>query len=307
MLTSRSREVLRTVDTVIVDEIHTMAGTKRGAHLALSSERLELLTDKPPQRIGLSATQRPLEEVARYLGGDRSVRIADAGAMKELDLKVIVPVEDLARPDLEVNYQAAGQVAGTGYEGGRSIWPAVYPELLELVRSHRSTLIFVNNRRLAERIAARLNELAGEELLRAHHGSVSREQRQEIEERAEGGPLPGWSAPARWSWASTWARSTWSCRWNRRSRSRGGCSAVGRAGHQVAAPSTGRIFPKFRGDLLECAVLTERMHKGAIERRGAEEPARRAGPADRRDVRGRRPGGGPTSSASCGGRTTSRR
>jgi ATP-dependent helicase Lhr and Lhr-like helicase len=266
MLTSRSREVLRTVDTVIVDEIHTMAGTKRGAHLALSLERLELLTATPPQRIGLSATQRPLDVVAKYLGGDRKVRIADAGAMKELDLQVIVPVDDLARPDLEVNYLPAGQVTGTGYEGGRSIWPAVYPQLLALVRAHHSTLIFVNNRRLAERIAGRLNELAGEELLRAHHGSVSREQRQEIEERLKAGLLPGLVCTSSLELGIDMGAVDLVVQVESPKSVARGLQRVGRAGHQVDAPSTGRIFPKFRGDLLECAVLTERMHKGLIER-----------------------------------------
>jgi ATP-dependent Lhr-like helicase len=266
MLTSRSREVLRTVDTVIIDEIHTMAGTKRGAHLALSLERLDLLTEKPPQRIGLSATQRPLDEIAKYLGGDRPVRIADAGARKELDLKVIVPVEDLSRPDLEVQQQDPGKVSGTGFEGGRSVWPAVYPQLLDLVRTHRSTLIFVNNRRLAERIAARLNEMAGEELLRAHHGSVSREQRTEIEERLKAGLLPGLVCTSSLELGIDMGAIDLVVQVESPKSVASALQRVGRAGHQVDAPSTGRIFPKFRGDLLECAVLTERMHLGLIER-----------------------------------------
>lgn len=267
MLTSRSREILRTIETVIVDEIHTMAATKRGAHLALSLERLELLTDKPPQRIGLSATQRPLEEVARYLGGERPVRIADAGASKELDLKVIVPVEDMANPHLEANYQPAEPLyGGTGYEGGSSIWPALYPELLDLVRSHRSTLIFVNNRRLAERIAARVNEAAGEELLRAHHGSVSREQRTEIEDRLKAGLLPGLVCTSSLELGIDMGAVDLVVQVESPKSVARGLQRVGRAGHQVDAPSVGRIFPKFRGDLLECAVVTERMHRGLIER-----------------------------------------
>ena len=265
MLTSRARDVLRTVDTVIVDEIHTMAATKRGAHLSLSLERLESITETPPQRIGLSATQRPLDEVARYLGGDRKVHIADAGATKPLDLQVIVPVDDLDRPDLEVNFQETGQVSGTGYEGGRSVWPAVYPRLLELVREHHSTLIFVNNRRLAERIAARLNELAGEELLRAHHGSVSREQRLEIEERLKAGTLPGLVCTSSLELGIDMGAVDLVIQVESPKSVARGLQRVGRAGHQVEAPSTGRIFPKFRGDLLECAVVTERMRKGLIE------------------------------------------
>ncbi len=260
MLTSRAREVLRTVDTVIVDEIHTMAATKRGAHLALSLERLERLTEAPPQRIGLSATQRPLEEVAKYLGGDRPVRIADAGASKELDLQVIVPVDDMTRMSEGVTSSEPGP------ESRSSLWPAVYPQLLELVRAHRSTLIFVNNRRLSERIAARLNELAGEELLRAHHGSVSREQRTEIEERLKAGLLPGLVCTSSLELGIDMGAVDLVVQVESPKSVARGLQRVGRAGHQVDAPSTGRIFPKFRGDLLECAVVTERMHQGLIER-----------------------------------------
>ena len=266
MLTSRSREVLRTVTTVIVDEIHAMASTKRGAHLAISLERLEALAATPPQRIGLSATQRPLEEVARYLGGDRPVRIADAGIARELDLQVIVPVEDMDHPGPGDLYQPPGQITGTGYEGASSIWPAVYPQLLELVRSHRSTLIFVNNRRLAERLAARVNELAGEELLRAHHGSVSREQRTEIEERLKGGTLPGLVCTSSLELGIDMGAVDLVVQVESPKSVARGLQRVGRAGHQVGAASVGRIFPKFRGDLLECAVLTRRMRDGLIER-----------------------------------------
>ncbi|MGE5595661.1 MAG: DEAD/DEAH box helicase, partial [Hyphomicrobiales bacterium] len=266
MLTSRARDILATVDTVIVDEIHTMAATKRGAHLALSLERLEALCERPPQRIGLSATQRPLDEVARYLGGDRPVEVADAGARKELDLKVIVPVEDMQRPVLDGYTMPDPQTAATGNEGHSSVWPAIYPELLELVRAHRSTLIFVNNRRLAERIALRVNELAGEELLRAHHGSVSREQRTEIEERLKAGLLPGLVATSSLELGIDMGAVDLVVLVESPKSVARGLQRVGRAGHQVDAPSTGRIFPKFRGDLLECAVITKRMREGLIER-----------------------------------------
>ncbi|MEX2080358.1 MAG: DEAD/DEAH box helicase, partial [Dehalococcoidia bacterium] len=140
MLTSRAREVLRTVGTVIVDEIHTMAGTKRGAHLALSLERLEELVVRPPQRIGLSATQRPLQEVARYLGGQRKVRIVDAGASRDLDLKVVVPVRDMERPGDGLPPEAFAGSPGDAIESRSSIWPAMYPRLLQEIRGHRSTL-----------------------------------------------------------------------------------------------------------------------------------------------------------------------
>jgi ATP-dependent Lhr-like helicase len=263
MLTSQAKSVLETVGTVIIDEIHTMAGTKRGAHLSLSLERLERLTGRPFQRIGLSATQRPLEEVAKYLGGDRAVRIADAGARRDLDLKVVVPVEDMTR---------LGDLAGpvpeseVSPEARTSIWPAIYPRMLELVRQHRSTLLFVNNRRLAERLAARINELAGEELLRAHHGSVSREQRLEAEEMLKSGQLPGLVCTSSMELGVDMGAVDLVIQVESPKSVARGLQRVGRAGHQVGATSIGRIFPKFRGDLLECAVVTKRMREGLIEK-----------------------------------------
>ncbi|MDX6473215.1 MAG: ATP-dependent helicase Lhr and Lhr-like helicase, partial [Gaiellaceae bacterium] len=186
MLTSRAREVLRTVDTVIIDEVHAVAGTKRGAHMALSLERLQrLVGDRPLQRIGLSATQRPLEEIGRFVGGGRPVELVDAGVAKKLDLQVVVPVEDmreLGSTGQSLDLDAAPTV--------NSIWPSIYPALLDLVREHRSTIVFVNNRRLAERLALRLNELAEEEVARAHHGSLAREQRVVIEEDLKAGRIP---------------------------------------------------------------------------------------------------------------------
>src|SRR5881275_2304617 len=150
MLTSRARENLKSVRALILDEVHAVAGTKRGAHLALSVERLERLTDEPFQRIGLSATQRPMEEIGRFVSGAREIQLVDAGTAKELDLKVVVPVEDMREPGAQ----------DTASEGSQqSIWPSIYPRILELVTEHRSTIVFVNNRRLAERLALRLNEL----------------------------------------------------------------------------------------------------------------------------------------------------
>ena len=263
LLTSESREILRTVDTVIIDEIHTMAGTKRGAHLSLSLERLECLVEKPPQRIGLSATQRPLDEIAKYLAGDRPVRIIDAGSKRNLDLQVVVPVPDLSRPAAHYEGYAS---EGLDPEARSSVWPAIYPELLKLVKEHRSTLIFVNNRRLAERLAARLNDLAGEELVRAHHGSVSREQRMEIEEKLKEGSIPGLVCTSSLELGIDMGAVDLVIQVESPKSVARGLQRIGRAGHQVGGTSAGRIFPKFRGDLLECAVLTERMRRGAIEK-----------------------------------------
>ncbi|MGK2966263.1 MAG: DEAD/DEAH box helicase, partial [Tepidiformaceae bacterium] len=265
MLTSRAREVLRTVDTVIVDEIHTMAGTKRGAHLALSLERLDLLTETPPQRIGLSATQRPLHEVAKYLAGDRPVTIVDAGSRKELDLRVVVPLEDMSRPSESIPVDALAGLPGAGPEERTSVWPAIYPRILAEIRAHRSTLIFVNNRRLAERLASRINELAGEELVRAHHGSVSREQRTEIEEQLKAGLLPALACTSSMELGIDMGAVDLVIQVESPKAVSRGLQRVGRAGHSVGAPSAGLILPKFRGDLLECAVLTRRMHDGLIE------------------------------------------
>src|ERR671925_2058318 len=190
LLTSRARETLRGVETLILDEVHAVAGTKRGAHLALSVERLQRLTDNRIQRIGLSATQRPLEEIGRFVSGARPIRLVDAGTRKELDLRVVVPVEDMREPG--AGAVQTDPLLGTGHEGpgATSIWPSIYPELLRLVEEHRSTIVFVNNRRLAERLALRLNELAEKEIARAHHGSLAREQRVEIEELLKAGEIP---------------------------------------------------------------------------------------------------------------------
>ncbi|MEP6469866.1 MAG: DEAD/DEAH box helicase [Chloroflexota bacterium] len=268
MLTSQAREALRGVEHVIVDEVHAIAGTKRGAHLALSLERLAALTDMPPQRIGLSATQRPLEAIAAFLGGvgtDREVRIVDVGERKRLELEVIVPVEDMTRmgEELDVSGRPGGPAAAP--DGRRSIWPSIHPRLLELIRAHRSTLVFVNSRRLAERLAARLNELAGEELARAHHGSIAREQRLEIEEALKDGRLPALVATSSLELGIDMGAIDLVIQIEAPPSVAAGLQRIGRAGHQVGAPSTGKIFPKYRGDLLEAAVVVRRMLDGAIE------------------------------------------
>ena len=271
LLTSAARESLRGVEHVIVDEVHAIAGTKRGAHLAISLERLERLRGPgaaPLQRIGLSATQRPLETIGRFLAGvgsDRAVTIVDAGSKKRLDLQVVVPVEDMSRLGevLPLEEQPGGPV--TAGEMRVSIWPAIHPRILELIRSHRSTLVFVNSRRLAERLAQRLNELAGEDLVRAHHGSIAREQRVAIEEALKEGRLPALVATSSLELGIDMGAIDLVVQVESPTSVARGLQRIGRAGHRVDEVSSGVIFPKYRGDLLECAVVAERMREGAIE------------------------------------------
>ncbi|MFP5489738.1 MAG: DEAD/DEAH box helicase, partial [Acidimicrobiia bacterium] len=274
MLTSSARETLQGVETVIIDEIHAMATTKRGAHLALSLERLEQVTDRPPQRIGLSATQRPLEETARFLGGwsdadtPRPVRIVDTGTRKQLEIDVVVPVEDMSQPGDEA--ASSGQPGGG--ERRSSIWPSIYPKVLELVLAHRSTIIFCNARRAAERLAAKLNELyeetAGEqelELVRAHHGSLAREQRIVIEDQLKRGELRAIVATSSLELGIDMGAVDLVIQIESPGAVSRGLQRIGRAGHSVGQPSKGSIFPKHRGDLIEAAVVTRRMLDGEIE------------------------------------------
>jgi ATP-dependent Lhr-like helicase len=266
LLTSQARELLRGVEHVIVDEVHAIAGTKRGAHLALSLERLAALTGSDPQRIGLSATQRPLEAIGAFLGGaGRDVEIVDAGGRKELDLEVIVPVDDMARMGESIDLDEAPGGPAAAPDGRHSIWPSIHPRLLEVIRAHRSTLIFVNSRRLAERLAARLNELAEEELVRAHHGSVAREQRLQIEEDLKQGRMPALVATSSLELGIDMGAIDLVVQIEAPPSVAAGLQRIGRAGHQVGEPSTGKIFPKYRGDLVEAAVVVERMRAGAIE------------------------------------------
>ncbi len=261
MLTSNVRELLRGVETVIIDEIHALVPNKRGAHLAVSLERLARLTEKPPQRIGLSATQRPLEEVARFLGGGRAISIVDTGEKKKLALRVEVPVEEMARLG-----EVAGLPSGPAQAESRtSIWPAIHPRLLELIRQHRSTLLFVNSRRLAERLAAALNELAGETLVQAHHGSIARAQRIEIEDKLKSGRLPALVATSSLELGIDMGAIDLVIQIEAPPSIASGMQRIGRASHQVGTVSSGIIFPKYRGDLLASAAVTEAMHRGAIE------------------------------------------
>jgi len=310
MLTSQAREMLSGVEAAIVDEIHAVAHSKRGSHLALTLERLEALVGaarvdraeapREIQRIGLSATQNPLEEIGRFLvGPERHVEIIDAGARKQLDLRIEVPVESMAEPG-GASVPAPGATGPatsdpleplSGGEATRgSIWPAIYPELLRLVREHTSTIVFVNNRRSAERVALRLNELAAQQdaaargdgaaesesrpppaepapadIARAHHGSLAREERTKVEELLKAGELPCLVATSSLELGIDMGAVDLVLQIESPKSVARGLQRIGRAGHGVDEVSVGRIFPKFRGDLLECAVVARRMHEGLIE------------------------------------------
>ena len=323
MITSQVREILTGVEAVIVDEIHAVAQSKRGAHLALTLERLSHLVasegNPEPQRIGLSATQRPLERIARFLAGPkRECEIVNAGVRKDLDLQIVVPVEDMTQPGPSASSASRPGADGSG-EGRvmpdispdridpgpiessldpaanpRSIWPAIYPELLKLVREHTSTIIFVNNRRGAERLAKRLNELHNdqpheelpatehdgsdgdgpkrepgdegyEEIARAHHGSLAHEERLVVEELLKSGKLPCLVATSSLELGIDMGALDLVIQVESPKSVSRGLQRVGRAGHQLNEVSKGRIFPKFRADLLECAVVAKRMREGAIE------------------------------------------
>jgi len=261
MLTSNARETLRSIETVIVDEIHALAPTKRGSHLALSLERLEHLCGRSLQRIGLSATQRPLEEVARFLG--RSVTILDASAPKKLDLRIEVPLDDMTRLD-EIEQIPSGPAS----QGPKrpSIWSAIHPKLMELVKAHRSTLIFVNSRRLAERIAGAVNELANEVLVRAHHGSVAAAQRKDIEERLKMGTLRGIVATSSLELGIDMGAVDLVIQIEAPPSVASGMQRIGRASHHVGGVSQAVMFPKYRSDLVACAAISRAMHNGEVER-----------------------------------------
>ena len=316
MLTSAARETLKSVQWVIIDEIHAIAGGKRGAHMSLSLERLHHLVtegDRPgPQRIGLSATQRPLEEIARFLGGyeqtpitsddqprvERPVSIVDAGIRKEMHIEVVVPIEDMGDLGTFVEEPESGPTAATSVR--KSIWPAMHPRLLQLIQEHRSTLVFVNSRRLAERLATRLNELAlegeqpndgwtgneamgrppaavnagdghmatgseGAELVLAHHGSLSRERRLDIEDRLKSGRLKGLVATSSLELGIDMGAVDLVIQVESPGAVSRGLQRIGRAGHQVGEASTGKLFPKHRADLVEAAVVVQRMQAGLIE------------------------------------------
>ncbi len=281
MLSSGAREMLTSVEAIIVDEIHAVAATKRGSHLALTLERLASLQDgdREPQRIGLSATQNPLEEVGRFMVGPRrTCTIVDAGVRKPLDLQIHVPVESMTELDQHVGAAAVDPLdplTGTSNEATRrSIWPAIYPEILRLVSEHRSTIVFVNARRGAERLALRLNELANADLpegetprdiARAHHGSLAREERLVVEELLKAGELPCLVATSSLELGIDMGAVDLVLQVESPKSVARGLQRIGRAGHNVGDVSKGRIFPKFRADLLECAVVCKLMRSGEIE------------------------------------------
>ena len=312
LLTSQSSESLRTVDTVIIDEIHALVPTKRGAHLALSLERLQALTQKPLQRIGLSATQRPLEEVARFLGGVevpaiapnvpqttalelnpeipfielpdgevapedpswsadvietpniryRPVTIVNATSPKQLKLHIEVPVEDMARLG-----QQEELPSGPASQGPKrvSIWTAIHPRLLEIIRERTSTIIFVNSRQVAERLAGALNELAEEDIVRAHHGSLAASQRSIIEEQLKAGQLKALCATSTLELGIDMGAVDLVIQIESPPSVASGMQRIGRAGHSVGAISEGILFPKYRADLIACAAMTRAMHETHIE------------------------------------------
>jgi ATP-dependent Lhr-like helicase len=287
MLTSQARESLRQVETVIVDEVHAVAGGKRGVHLGLTLERLDALLPKPAQRIGLSATVRPLDEVARFLGGTAPVEIVAPPAVKQWDLKVVVPVEDMTAP---APYDDSGEE--TNGRDAASIWPHVENHVADLIGQHRSTIVFANSRRLAERLTARLNEIAAERagldpatdaspaqvmaqsgassgaeavIAKAHHGSVSKEQRALIEDDLKRGRLPCVVATSSLELGIDMGAVDLVIQIESPPSVASALQRVGRAGHQVGEVSRGVLFPKHRGDLAQTAVAVERMRSGLIE------------------------------------------
>jgi ATP-dependent helicase Lhr and Lhr-like helicase len=287
LLTSDAAASLRRVDTVIIDEIHAVVPTKRGAHLALSLERLEAITEGRVQRIGLSATQRPLEEVAHFLGGSsspaetaegdcatpeaaedsplvayRPVTIVDASEPKRLDLRIEVPVEDMARMG-----QKEELPSGAASQGPKrtSIWTAIHPRLVDIIRERHSTIIFVNSRRIAERLAGAINELAGEQLARAHHGSLAAAQRSEIEEQLKAGRLRALVATSSLELGIDMGAVDLVIQIEAPPSVASAMQRIGRAGHHVGAASEGVIFPKYRADLVACAAVTRAMHENLVE------------------------------------------
>lgn len=304
LLSSSGREALRTVETVIVDEIHALAATKRGVHLALSLERLCALVGRDVQRIGLSATQRPLDVIARFLGGEgRPVHIVDTSEPPRFDLRIVVPVDDMERPPsiapptpvvdddapvprsrrslvmrqserIPLPRSSSSSSSSSGgtmplptvsspNEGG--IWPSVIKAIADEIARHRTTIVFTNSRILCERIAQKLNELAGKELVRTHHGSLSHARRAEVEDQLKRGALPAIVATSSLELGIDMGSVDLVILVESPGSAARGLQRIGRASHHVGGTSEGVLFPKFRGDLLEATVVAEQMKKGEIE------------------------------------------
>jgi ATP-dependent Lhr-like helicase len=258
LLTSDSgRAMLKSVKSVIVDELHAVAGSKRGAHLMLTLERLEALTAQPPVRIGLSATVKPLDAMARFLLGDRKedVAIIDAGHIRERDLALEVPRAPLAAVM------------------ANEVWGEMYDRLAELIRQHRTTLIFVNQRRIAERCARHLAERLGEEHVTAHHGSLAREHRLKAEQRLKAGELKALVATSSLELGIDIGDIDLVCQLGSPRAVNAFLQRVGRAGHAIGAIPKGRLFPLSLDDLLECAALLDAVQRGELDRiRTPEKP-----------------------------------
>ena len=264
MLTSKARETLSGVETVIIDEVHALAGNKRGAHLAVSLERLDALLDEPAQRIGLSATVRPAEEVARFLGGVQPVTVVDGAEQKRWDITVAVPVTDMTQPD-----------TGASPEENVSMWPHVQAKIMDLAQDYRSMIVFVNSRRSAERLTEALNELweqrqedeelPDEDFARTHHGSMSATARSEVEEGLKSGTLRLVVATSSLELGIDMGVVDAVVHLQSAPTVAAGLQRVGRAGHQVGEVSVGWFFPLHRADVVDAAVVTERMLTGQIE------------------------------------------
>ncbi|WP_457134704.1 ATP-dependent helicase [Mycobacteroides abscessus] len=295
MLTSAARETLDTVRTVIVDEVHAVAGTKRGAHLALSLERLDERLSQPAQRIGLSATVKPAAEVARFLSGRTPATVVAPASPKTFDLSVVVPVSDMSAPESFPEPEASPD---SPRGGAPSLWPHVEQRIVDLIEAHRSSIVFANSRRLAERLTARFNEIHAERLgldltpmpnpdvpggppahimgsgqtygaapllARAHHGSVSKEQRADIEDDLKTGRLKCVVATSSLELGIDMGAVDLVVQVEAPPSVASGLQRIGRAGHQVGEVSRGVLFPKHRTDLLGCAVTVRRMLDGDIE------------------------------------------
>ncbi|KNY06023.1 ATP-dependent helicase [Microbacterium sp. GCS4] len=299
MLTSRAGETLRDVHTVIIDEVHAVAATKRGAHLAVSLERLDALRaahghDEPAQRIGLSATVRPIDEVARFLGGAAPVEIVAPPASKTFELGVVVPMDDMTNPPPPpgASTTTADEDAAEYTEVTGSVWPHVEEAIVDRILQNKSTIVFSNSRRLAERLTGRLNEIYSERigvplpdatvpasmmaqagatagadpvLAKAHHGSVSKEQRAQVEEELKSGVLRCVVATSSLELGIDMGAVDLVIQVEAPPSAASGLQRVGRAGHQVGEISRAALFPKHRGDVLHTAIVTERMLAGKIE------------------------------------------